>query len=632
MFLAQLSKLAFASVLFTHTHALRPTITANSNIQSPTGTSGFNSLRPSPTGQWISPKYSSFFEYPLPIPPQKTKTYTWTDDSTGASIDYYEVELKTFEQQIFPNLPPTELEGYDGMSPGPYFLMQQGREAVVRFTNDGPSNMSVHVHGQYNRAPFDGWAADYAYPGQYKDYYYPNTQNARTIWYHDHTEHETAENAYRGQEGGYIITDPQEQALNLPKGNYDVMLAIAAKAYNADGSLKWDTNSGAGLWGDIIQVNGQPWPYLNVEPRKYRFRLLDGSISRTFSFTFHEGLDGDEAEFQVIASDGGLFSHPVTTNNIEMAEGERYEIIFDFSNYAGKNITMRNQRGIGDMVDYAATDMVMRFVVGESVSDSTNNGDVPQDLRDIPAAPTSAPVKDFAFERVNDEWVINGVGFDDIEHRILTRPIRGEDEIWTLRNAATDSSHPVHIHLVDFQILSRIGGRGKVLPYESAGMKDVVWLAPGETVNVVARYAPWPGVYMFHCHNLVHEDHDMLVAFNVTNLAKWGYTNDTLFIDPMEEEFRPKPYNAADYTEDAIMKKIAWFYSTNAYNHGNIAGVYSAIDDGGQAQSTGPSVVVSSVGVNATTTPIYNGTTRFITSTIKPVPVSSQAAQRAPKL
>jgi bilirubin oxidase len=114
--------------------------------------------------------------------------------------------------------------------------------------------MSVYVHGQYNRAPFDGWADDTAAPNEYKDYYYPNAQNARTIWYHDHTEHHTAENLYRGQQGGYIITDPEEQALNLPNGNYDIPLAIAAKAYNADGSLKWDTNGKAGLWGDIIQV------------------------------------------------------------------------------------------------------------------------------------------------------------------------------------------------------------------------------------------------------------------------------------------------------------------------------------------------------------------------------------------
>jgi bilirubin oxidase len=298
----------------------------------------------------------------------------------------------------------------------------------------------------------------------------------------------------------------------------------------------------------------------------------------------------------------GLLSHPVNTKDLFMSMGERYEIIVDFANHAGKNFTMRNGRQIGENADYAATDMVMRFVVGDTVTDNTNNGDVPQSLRAIPATSANVPVKDFAFERKNGEWVINGVGFSDIEHRILTRPVQGSDEIWTLRNAGGGGTHPVHIHLVDFQITSRTGGRNSVMPYESAGRKDVVYLAPGETVQVIARYAPWAGVYMFHCHNLIHEDHElvlvclpslintsnyhtrMLDAFNVTQLAKWGYTNDTIFIDPMQPEFLAKPVKAADYTDEAIRSKIAWFYSTNAYHHGDSAGVYSK----GSASATGP--------------------------------------------
>lgn len=196
-----------------------------------------------------------------------------------------------------------------------------------------------------------------------------------------------------------------------------------------------------------------------------------------------------------LISVSGLFSHPLNTNNIALSMGERYEIVVDFADYAGKNITLKNSRGMGENFDYAATDMVMRFVVGRSVSDQTNNGGVPQSLRYIPPPPTKDVAdKSFTFERVGDEWLINGVGFADIEHRILTRPPRGADEIWTLTNGNGNGTHPVHIHLVDFQVLSRTGGRDEVLPYESAGMKDVVWLAAGETIQVAARYAPWDGV------------------------------------------------------------------------------------------------------------------------------------------
>ncbi|KAF2470226.1 uncharacterized protein BDR25DRAFT_226954 [Lindgomyces ingoldianus] len=526
---------------------------------------------PGSAGSWLSPPYEWFFEYPMPVAPIKSSKLTYTNSSTQDTIDYYEVELKSFQKQIYPNLKPTELVGYDGISPGPMFIMQKGREAVVRFSNKGPTNLSVHVHGQYNRAPWDGWAGDIALPGQYKDYYYPNSQNARTIWYHDHSEYATAEDTYRGQQGFYIITDVEEQGLGLPSGEYDVTIAIDAKVYNPDGSLRFDTNDNVGLWGDIIHANGQPWPYLSVEPRKYRLRLLNGAISRTFSISLSvektDGFGDKIIDFNVIASDGGLFAHPVETTNLQISMGERYEIIVDFSNYGGKNITMKNARGMGENIDYVATDMVMRFTVGNSVSNNSNNN-LPSNLVHVPFPPDKTEAdKDFTFERIGDEWLINGVGFSDVEHRILTKPPRGAVEVWTLHNSG-QGTHPVHIHLVDFQVLSRTGGRNTVYPYEAAGLKDVVWLAAGETVRVAARYAPWDGVYMFHCHNLVHEDHDMLVAFNVTQLGKWGYGESTHLIDPMEPEYRPKNIDPADYASDAIVKKLSWFYSSDAYHHG----------------------------------------------------------------
>lgn len=187
---------------------------------------------------------------------------------------------------------------------------------------------------------------------------------------------------------------------------------------------------------------------------------------------------------------------------------ERYEVIIDFANLKGQNVTLLNGRGLGENADYAATDKVMRFVVGDSVSDNSNNGDVPQTLRqDEPVAPSSSTAKDFTFERgQGGSWLVNGIGFDDVENRILTKPEFGTYETWALRNGRGGGTHPIHIHLVDFKILSRSGGRGQVADYEAAGWKDVVWLAAGESVQVIARYAPWPGVYMFHCHNMVHED------------------------------------------------------------------------------------------------------------------------------
>jgi bilirubin oxidase len=199
-------------------------------------------------------------------------------------------------------------------------------------------------------------------------------------------------------------------------------------------------------------------------------------------------------DFSVIASDAGLFSYPVVTSNLALAMGERYEIIVDFAGFEGRNITVHNSLGQPGNIDYAATDRVMRFVVGHTVTDPTNNSPLPAFLHYVPDPPQTAVSKNFTFSRIGDEWLVNGVGWADVEHRILTRPTLGTDEIWELRHGGGNATHPVHIHLVDFQVLSRTGGRGAVMPYEAAGMKDVVWMAPGEVVRVVARYAPWKGV------------------------------------------------------------------------------------------------------------------------------------------
>lgn len=134
---------------------------------------------------WLSPVYNNFYEFPLPIPPVKSPKTSFTNPATGVPIDYYEIEIKPIEQQVYPGLKPSRLIGYDGVSPGPTFHIEKGRESVVRFINrEGNGPISVHLHGSYSRAPFDGWAEDVTNVGQYKDYYYPNGQSARTLWYH----------------------------------------------------------------------------------------------------------------------------------------------------------------------------------------------------------------------------------------------------------------------------------------------------------------------------------------------------------------------------------------------------------------------------------------------------------------
>ncbi|KAI9158101.1 Bilirubin oxidase [Paramyrothecium foliicola] len=532
---------------------------------------------------WESPAYTWVYQKPLPIPPVKQPKLVVQNPATGKNIWYYEFEIKPFTQSIYPNRGPANLVGYDGISPGPTIIIPRGTESVVRFINNANEENSVHLHGSPSRAPFDGWAEDITEPGQYKDYYYPNDQSARFLWYHDHAMHITAENAYRGQAGAYLITDPAEDSLNLPKGYgvHDIPLVLSSKQYQSNGDLFSTNGETDSLWGDVIHVNGQPWPFFNVQPRKYRLRFLNAAVSRSFALYFAQSTRlSTKLPFKVIASDAGILTKPVQATTLYASMAERYEVVFDFSAYAGKSIDLRNLEDVGDFgtdKDYLHTDKVMRFNVAAGPLAQPDTSTVPSTLRQVPFPPSGTAVNHhFRFHRSNGQWLINNVGFADVENRMLANVPLNTVEIWELENSSGGWTHPIHVHLVDFRVISREGDRG-VMPYEAEGLKDVVWLAKGETVRVEAHYSPYPGVYMFHCHNLIHEDHDMMAAFNVTVLPGYGY-NESTFIDPMDPTWRAKPYNindvrtrSADFTDQKIRERVLFMASFDPYGDDSVA-------------------------------------------------------------
>jgi bilirubin oxidase len=209
-------------------------------------------------------------------------------------------------------------------------------------------------------------------------------------------------------------------------------------------------------------------------------------------------------------------------------------------------------------------------------------------------------------------WTVNGKTFADVNNRILAKPQRGAVEIWELENSSGGWSHPVHIHLVDFQILSRTGGKRSVLNYEKEALKDVVLLGVNEKVTVIARYAPYDGVYMFHCHNLIHEDHDMMAAFDVQSLKDWGYDERTKFLDPMEDKYRSK--NEDDSEHDKIQDTLKKFMDMEAYN--DVGKLEKALEDYHRLpKSTLSTVTVSSTaGLSSTSSPAAD-----VVSTTAPV-------------
>ncbi|KAH7108533.1 bilirubin oxidase precursor [Auriculariales sp. MPI-PUGE-AT-0066] len=495
---------------------------------------------------WVSPVYTEIFQHALPIPPIAVPLTSYTNTTTNTTIDYYELEIKSFTAQTYPasqGFQATDYVGYAGIAPGPTFHIEQGRETVVRFINKSNSSSAIHLHGSFSRPMWDGWANDVVPPNFYKDYYYPNRQSARTLWYHDHAFEITAVNAYFGQAGFYILQNPAESALGLPQGQYDVPLMISSRFHQANGQLVSPAGETTALYGDVISVNSQPWPFMLVEPRKYRFRLLDASVSRTFKAYLLASGSTARQTFTVIGSDAGLVSTATNTTSIVLGIAERWDIVIDFAPFVGKNVTLMNERDFFTNEDYAATDRIIQFRVGNTVT-STANNNVPAALatHDLPP-PQATADRSFVFERKHGEWLVNGVGFADVQNRVLAHPARGDTEQWELINKSGGWTHPIHVHLVDFQIISRTGGRGAVQPYELVALKDVVYLGENERVQVRARYEPWDGQYMFHCHNLIHEDHDMLAAFNVSDLptTEFGFTDGNHLNDPMDARFQARP-------------------------------------------------------------------------------------------
>jgi spore coat protein A, manganese oxidase len=449
------------------------------------------------------------------------------------TTDYYRLTQQQASVEILPGY-RTPIFGYNGITPGPTIVAQRGRQAVVQQINGLPDThpalgytpwTSTHLHGSCSLPEYDGYASDVTQPGQWKNYVYPNIQDARTLWYHDHGVHHTAENAYMGLAAMYILQDPLEQSLGLPQGPYDVPLILKDAMFATDGSLIYDDHSESGLYGDVNLVNGKPWPAMRVERRKYRFRVLNASISRSFQLSLSTG-----DPLTVIATDGGLMPAPQNVSSVKVGMAERYEIVIDFSKYKiGQQVLLRNTSPKNN-IDYTHTGKVMAFnVVAEAAT--TENNSVPSQLNPnmevmgLTASQAKAK-RDLRFQRVDDvlaatnpelpPWTINGTTWEDViqsdYRKVVANPDYNDVEIWTLENKSGGWFHPVHIHLVDFKILDR-NGRPPAA-YEK-GPKDVVYLGEGETVRVIMRFTNQRGRYMIHCHNLAHEDHDMMAQFEV---------------------------------------------------------------------------------------------------------------------
>ncbi len=504
------------------------------------------------------------FVDPLPIPSVAVPT-----TGTAGSAAHYDMFIRQFSHQFHSQLPMTTVWGYNDMYPGPTIEARQGLPVTTTWINDlrvnGPASALrnthvlpidqclhgpdvtgrnpvtvTHLHGAHLRPDSDGDPDTAFRPGQSSTLYnYPNNQHAATLWYHDHALGLTRLNVYMGLAGFYLIRDSIEDALNLPRGHNEIPLVIQDRSFNAAGQLKYNDSFVDHFFGDFTCVNGKVWPYLDVRKGKYRFRIVNGSNTRTYGLRLQGPPSGVALSVPAwqIGSDLGLLAAPVSLgggvarpSTVTIMPGERAEVVIDFSGYnTGDTLTWQNVALVpyptgGDGPNIAN---VMQFRVTATAGDTDP---LPATLKSVPRTQEAEATvtRTFTLNKVTDTicnhdmWLINQLMWDDITEF----PKLGDTEIWRWVNQS-GISHPMHIHLVEFQVLDRdtftVGPGGEIIPDGTPtlpptwerGWKDTVQASPNMITRVIARFTDYPGTFPFHCHILDHEDHEMMRQFTV---------------------------------------------------------------------------------------------------------------------
>jgi spore coat protein A len=473
------------------------------------------------------------FSVPLPIPPVLQPV------RSDASGDYYELTMQMGRAQLRDG-PTTEIWGYDGMWPGPTIKATRGRPTHVRATNRMGRDVNIHNHGHKVPVESDGGPLDIIHPGESRTYVYPNDQQASTYWYHDHTPG-NAESVYRGLAGFYLIADPAEDVLNLPSGEYDIPLMLQDRSLDAQNRLRYALDEQTikeGVFGDTLFVNGVATPYLEVANRKYRFRFLAAANRRAFRLVL-----GDRDPMTIIASDGGLLAAPVTQNQNDILNGERFDVVVDFSRYpVGSSVILHNaladdsfREFVGPPYPHLLSD-IMRFDI---VRNEPDPSEVPAQLVPMERLDLDDAVKTrrFVLDLTDGHWTINGRMHDPT--RIDADPRLGTTEIWEFENRS-DLPHDMHLHLVQFQSLVAAFGRPPTA--NRMGWKDTQRVMPHDTASIIVPFGGYSGVYVFHCHMLEHAEHMMMGQFEV--VAPGGLATSTA--DPSSAFVCPLPTATGD--------------------------------------------------------------------------------------
>ncbi|MGA9509769.1 MAG: multicopper oxidase, partial [Candidatus Sulfotelmatobacter sp.] len=490
------------------------------------------------------------FVDPLPSP-EIAKAHALRPSPADAKlkVPFYRIQAQATASKVHRDLPLTKFWSFGSSTPGPTFETRAGEPLLVEWINALPSEhflpmdrtihgaeadkpavrTVVHLHGAKTGPESDGYPEDWIVPGKSSVYYYPNQQDAAMLWYHDHALGINRLNVYAGLLGTFFIRDSVEDGLNLPKGKYELPLILYDRLLTHEGQLLYPVSPDPQspwipeIFGNAILVNGKLFPYLDVEPRKYRFRVLNGSNARFYNLSLVESVPANhnEVPFHQIGTDQGLLSAPVPLTNLEIAPAERADLVIDFSEHRSARLILKSDAFV-----------IMQFrVSSQKVSDPSS---LPSALRAVPKIPESRAVQTRLLtlnEYVNKAGnpvmlLLNAAHW---KMPITEKPVLGSTEIWSLINPTNDS-HPIHLHLVRFQILDRqpyvpwlfqtkrelrfIGPPEPPDPNE-AGWKDTVQAHSKMVTRIIVPFEGFVGRYVWHCHILEHEDNEMMRPYEV---------------------------------------------------------------------------------------------------------------------
>ncbi len=432
---------------------------------------------------------------------------------------------------------------------GPIFRVKQGQHVQVRLNNELPDPTIIHWHGLKIPEEMDGHPRDAVAPGASYEYDFQVINRSGTYWFHPHPHQLTGPQVYYGLAGLFIVSDEEESALGLPSCEYDFPLVIQDRTFDSQNQMVYLANGMMdqmiGFLGDTILVNGAPNAALDVKASAYRLRLLNGSNSRIYKLAWQDGM-----HLTVIATDGGLLEEPLTREYLTMGPGERVELWADFSKQsAGSEMKL---------VSLPFTDFSGGMMGGGMMSGSSLPNGAPLDILRLKIGEKGAnviplPPRLSTIERNRVDEAVNrntprsfALAMQGMIHTINDRVFEmdsiardeivqlGELELWEFLNHGgsgmgmgmmnMDMPHPMHMHGVQFQVLERQVARRYESAYQDLsggfvddGWKDTVLVMPGETVRVLVRFENYTGMYLYHCHNLEHEDAGMMRNYKIEN-------------------------------------------------------------------------------------------------------------------